>query len=124
MVIANYVHTTGVTTTPIFNDGYSGYTTKSTNNGDGTTTVVMEHASTKPTSCRFNNASGLLRVNYIETSNMIDMSTMFLDCANLTYVNATNWATSSANTFNSLFKGCSKLAAIDGLNTWNTSKDI
>ena len=63
MIIANYIHSSSITTVPAFNDGYTGYTVNKTDNGDGTSTTVIEHESAKPTSCKFIGKGGLLHVN-------------------------------------------------------------
>ena len=73
---------------------------------------------TKSTSRLFLNYTGTSvdnLISYNDTSNVIDMSSMFQDCVNLTTIPQLN--TSKCTNMNNMFIGCEKLTSIPQLNT-------
>ena len=62
-----------------------------------------------------------LTIPPIDTSNVTNMSNMFRDCKNFTYVDISNWDTSNVTNMNSIFYNCESLISLD-LSSWDTSK--
>ena len=59
--------------------------------------------------------------NNFTTSNVTNMSGMFLNCSSLTELDLSNFDTSNVNRMNSMFSNCSSLNSLD-LRNFNTSK--
>ena len=62
-----------------------------------------------------------IKFNNFDTSNVIDMSSMFHSCTSLTSLNLSNFNTSNVTTMNSMFYNCSKLQTIK-VSNFNTLK--
>jgi surface protein len=58
---------------------------------------------------RFNGASEVKTVDYCNTSNFTDMSSMFKDCNKLTSIDASNWDISNVISIYYMFSGCTEL---------------
>ncbi|MCX0279640.1 BspA family leucine-rich repeat surface protein [Bombilactobacillus mellis] len=56
------------------------------------------------------------------TTNAIDMSSMFYNCNALTNVDVSKWDVKNVKNFSSMFRECSALQSIKGLDNWNTTK--
>ena len=100
---------------PTFNSGFAGYSTLKTTNGDNTytITVITDNLNNLPTSISFKDKTSLLSVEYLNTSELTSMNSMFENCSNLTYVNASDWNTSKVVDMARMFRSCSKLATLD-----------
>ena len=61
-----------------------------------------------------------IKFNNFDTSNVIDMSSMFHSCTSLTSLNLNNFNTSNVTTMNSMFHSCTSLTSLN-LNNFNTS---
>ena len=59
-------------------------------------------------------------LNNLDTSNVVTMESMFLDCKELTYLNLYNFNTSKVTNFNAMFGFCNKLENIYGLENFDT----
>ena len=59
-------------------------------------------------------------LNFVDTSNVTDMSGMFDSCWYLTSLNLSNWVTSNVTNMRSMFKKCQALRQLD-VSGWNTS---
>ena len=93
-------------------------------NGNGTYKVIVT-ASSGPTRIKFNNSSTinnttLLSVDYIDTSNMTSMNSMFSKCIRLTSVNASNFDTDQVTDMEHMFSNCKSLTSLD-LSSFDTS---
>ena len=91
------------------------------------TTVIFEPSfgSARPTCCRnwFYNMSKLtsiIGIEYLNTSEVTDMSGMFYDCRSLTSLDVTKFDTSNVTTMMDMFNGCRSLTSLDVTN-FNTS---
>lgn len=89
-------------------------------NGDGTSTMIIT-ASTPPTGISFNSQTALLSIEYLDTRNVVTMTSMFYSCTNLVSVNCSNWDTSSVTSMDATFRECTSLTSLD-LSNFNTSK--
>jgi surface protein len=65
-------------------------------------------------------ATNLVAVPKIDTSNGINMQSMFNGCSSLTSLDVSNWNTSNVTTMYGMFSNCSKLGSLD-VSNWNTS---
>ena len=118
---------------PEFNTGFTDYVCNDEIDTDGYTIRTIGNDSGElPTLIRFGYISGgitiaqagsLLSVEYINTSNVNDMSNMFYGCSKLTSLNLSNWDTSEVTSMGSMFFGCSSLTSLD-LSNFNTSNVI
>jgi len=80
----------------------------------------------KPTSCKnmFKNCNKLKKIvglEYLNTSEVTDMSQMFLGCSSLTSLDLKNFNTSNVTDMTGMFQDCSSLKSLD-LRSFNTSK--
>ena len=57
----------------------------------------------------------------LDSSRIVNMSSMFSNCNKLTELNLAGWETSKATNMNGLFSGCAALTSVEGLSEWNTS---
>jgi surface protein len=89
-------------------------------NKNGTYTVTIT-ASYGPTKISFKNHSNLLSVDYINTSNITDMSDMFYGCIKLTSVNTSNFDTSNVTSMYGMFCACKSLKSLDVSNFDNSN---
>ena len=89
-------------------------------NGDGTITRTIT-SEELPTKISFSGKSYLTSVNYLNISNVTDMSYMFQNCTSLTTLESNNWNTSNVTDMHSMFYRCQLLTSID-VSNWNTSK--
>ena len=128
MIIAKYKFNSSIYSNllPVFNSKFTAYTTSDVSNDDGTVIRTIE-SDTLPTKIRFGDdaatdrAKSLLEVVSINISSLTDMINMFRNCSNLTTIEGiNNWNTSSVTNMSTMFNGCSKLTQLD-LNNWNTS---
>lgn len=62
----------------------------------------------------------LTEVNYINSSNLISMNSMFYGCNNLTLLDLSNWSTNNVTDMSYMFALCWSLGALD-LTSFNTS---
>lgn len=116
--IAQYTYdSTQGTILPTFNNGFSYSTSTSTS---GTTVTMTITANSAPTSMSFQNKN-IQKVLTLDTSNLTKMDYMFDGCALLTQVNCTNWNTSKVTSLLGLFRGCSMLTTLTGIENINTS---
>ena len=97
-------------------------------NSTGATKVVINSsfAGARPTTtfAWFYNMSGLtsiLGMNYLNTSEVTDMSSMFQGCSGLTSLDLSSFNTSKVTTMESMFWACDGLTSLN-LNGFNTSK--
>ena len=74
-----------------------------------------------PTKVSFNRVETLLKLEYLDTSNINTFYYMFNYCTNLTEVNSADWDTSKVTNIAYMFAGCSSLATLD-VSNWDTSK--
>ena len=127
-LIAEYVFNTNIDTYPEFspiNDGtgllyhYSSFCID-TLNADSTTRKIYTYNVVIPASISFMDCTGLLSVQYLNTSNLKDMHGMFLKCTNLLSVNASDWDISKVTTMIRAFNGCNKLTILD-IADWDVS---
>ena len=116
--IAIYKFNSGTETLPVFDSGYE-YTYTDESNGDGTITRTIV-SNTAPSNIRFDSLSGLIEVNYINTTNIRSLSYLFNNCANLTHVDLYNIDTVNVTDMSYMFAGCSSLSTLD-LSAINTS---
>ena len=65
--------------------------------------------------------SEIIGLDKLDTSNVIDMSSMFSGCHSLVSLNVSNFNTSNVTDMSGMFKECSKLESID-VSNFNTSK--
>ena len=61
-----------------------------------------------------------IKFNNFDTSNVIDMSSMFHSCTSLTSLNLSNFNTSNVTTMNNMFESCTNLTSLD-LSSFDTS---
>ena len=120
--IAEYRFNSDIDTLPDFEVGFT-YTTTDTINNDGTTTRIIE-SDTLPNCIYFESKTGLIEVEYLETSNITDMDSMFSGCTNLVSLNGTGWNTSNVRSMYSTFHDCTSLVSLIGLSDWDTSSVI
>ena len=76
------------------------------------------YAEARPTStkCWFINASNLTQITdlqYLNTSNVTDMSYMFYDCSNLKNLDVSHFDTGNVTNMHLMFNGCSSLTSLD-----------
>ena len=62
-------------------------------------------------------------IDYLNTSSVTDMSSMFWNCNNLTAVDLSGFVTSEVTDMRNMFRACNRLAAVD-LSRFNTSKVV
>ena len=110
---------------PEFNAEFTNYTYGDIVEGNTTTRTI--YSDDLPTLIRFgevgsdsDKSNSLLEVNYINTSNINDVTYMFSYCQSLTSVNTNNWDTSRLINIQSIFCYCEKLTSLD-LSSWDTS---
>ena len=106
---------------PTFNSGFSGYSTTETRNDDGTYTVtlIINSQDNAPTSISFKNQTALLSVEYLKTSSLTTMGSMFHSCSKLQSLDLSGWNTDLVADMSRMFYGCSSLQSLD-LSGWNT----
>ena len=76
-----------------------------------------------PTRISFGNKENIKTIKKLkglDTSNVTNMSSMFVSCSSLTSVDLSNFNTSNVTGMNSMFFGCSSLTSLD-LSNFNTS---
>ena len=66
------------------------------------------------------NLTSIYDNNNTWSSNVVDMSGMFFQCGNLTYVNINNWDVSNVTNMREVFYGCSSLKTLD-VSNWDVS---
>ena len=127
MIIAKYKFNSSIYSNllPVFNSKFTAYTTSDVSNDDGTVIRTIE-SDTLPTKIRFGDdtatdrAKSLLEVVSINISSLTDMINMFRNCSNLTTIEGiNNWNTSSVTNMSTMFNGCSKLTQLD-VSNWDT----
>ena len=117
-IIAIYTFDSDAPCRPVFSNIY-GHLETDINNGDGTTTRITR-AVDLPTKIDFRELGSLISVEYLNTSNVTDMSYMFYNCTNLTSIDASNWDTSKVTDMCDMFFECHSLESLD-LSNWDTS---
>ena len=92
------------------------------------TTVVFEPSfnSARPTSCRYwfyrmSNLTSIIGIEYLNTSEVTNMSGMVFGCSSLTSLDVTNFDTSNVKYTRSMFSNCDSLPSLDVTN-FDTSK--
>lgn len=120
--VLKYVHTTGVSTVPTFNSGFT-YTTTSTDNGDGTTTTGILSDSS-PTTISFANLTGLLEVISAKLNNVTTLNDMFDGCTSLHTVSLKNVDLSNIQNASYLFNNCSSLVNVNAMKTWKNRQNL
>ena len=108
---------------PEFNSGFTDYTYTDETDTDGyTIRTIGNDSGNLPTLIRFGSgAKSLLSVEYINTSEVTDMSSMFQNCSSLTTLDLSNFNTSQVTNMASMFRSCSKLTSLD-LSSFDTSQ--
>jgi len=76
----------------------------------------------KLTSKRYIDSSDIV-LNDILTTDVEDMSYLFLDYHDLYSVDVNDWKTGNVKTFEGMFKGCENLTSIKGLENWTINKN-
>ena len=71
-----------------------------------------------PTSVNFIDQAGLIELEYLDISEINNMSSMFKNCTNLVKVNADGWNVGNVTTMSSMFNGCSSLVELN-VSEWN-----
>ena len=120
--VVKYIHTTGVSTVPTFNSGFT-YTTTSTDNGDGTTTTGILSDSS-PTTISFANLTGLLEVISAKLNNVTTLNDMFDGCTSLHTVSLKNVDLSNIQNASYLFNNCSSLVNVNAMKTWKNRQNL
>lgn len=107
---------------PTFNTEFTRYTVNETQNGDGTytTTIASTITGDAPKSISFSGATNLYSVEYINTSKLTNMNSMFKNCSSLMYLDVSGWDTSKVTDMSDIFYNCSGLTSLD-LSGWDTS---
>ena len=107
---------------PAFNTEFTRYTVSETQNGDGTytTTIASTITGDAPKSISFSGATNLYSVEYINTSKLTNMNSMFKNCSSLMYLDVSGWDTSKVTDMSDIFYNCSGLTSLD-LSGWDTS---
>ena len=116
---------------PKFNSKFNDYTYTDETDTDGyIIRTIGNDSGDLPTFIRFGYTSGgittkqassLLSVEYINTSNITFTSNMFSDCTSLTSLDLSNFNTSKVTTMYAMFNNCTSLTSLD-LSNFNTSK--
>ena len=117
-IIAIYTFDSATPCMPVFSNVY-GYLGTDINNGDGTTTKIIR-AFDLPTKIDFKDLGSLISVEYLNTSNVTDMNSMFYNCTNLTSIDASNWDTSNVTDMAWMFSDCYMLQTLN-VTGWDTS---
>lgn len=120
--ILKYIHTTGVSTVPTFNSGFT-FTTTSKDNGDGTTTTGIASDSL-PTTISFANLTGLLEVVSAKLNNITTLNDMFDGCTSLHTVSLKNVDLSNIQNASYLFNNCSSLVNVNAIKTWKNRQNL
>lgn len=68
-----------------------------------------------------NNLTSINGLEYLNTSEVANMSFMFQNCSSLTTLDPSNWNTSNVEYMHGLFQNCSSLTTLD-LTGWDTGK--
>ena len=71
--------------------------------------------------CGFQKLTEIENLNLLDTSNVIDMMSMFARCSSLTSLDLSKFDTSKVTDMGSMFSGCSRLTSLD-LSKFDTSK--
>jgi surface protein len=94
---------------------------------DNATRVVFEStfADVKPNCTsgwfqQFENLTAVDGLNYLNTSEVTDMSSMFYNCRKVTALNVSGFNTDKVTDMSQLFYGCETLGTLTGLNQFNT----
>lgn len=69
---------------------------------------------------KFTNLKEIKKLEYLDTSNVLDMSRMFTNCSNLTILDLSDFDTSKVTSMRWMFSSCSNLTSLD-LSSFNTS---
>lgn len=95
---------------------------------DKITSVVIDSsfAAARPTSCCYwfyalRNITKITGLEYLNTSNVKNMNSMFMNCSSLTQIDVSHFVTDSVENMVSVFDGCSVLASVD-VTGFNTSR--
>ena len=104
---------------PTFNSNFTGYSAFKNVNGDNTytTIVIADSPNHLPTSISFNGATSLLSVEYLNTSNITSMASMFDGCSNIVSLDLSNRDCSKVTDVNRMFRNCSNIKTVDFTNT-------
>ena len=108
-------------TFPTFNEGYRCTNIVSKKENIYEYILIGEDKDILPTSINFNNKSNLLTVEYLGTSNITTMNSMFYGCSSLTSIDLSGWDTSSVTDMSNMFYNCTSLTSLD-ISDWNTSQ--
>ena len=111
-LIAKYTFNSSTDTLPTFNSGYT-YTYTDVDNGDNTITRTII-SDTLPTSISFSGKTGLVSLEYLNTSNVTNMNNMFYGCNNLKLIDLSSFDTSQVTSMKYMFNTCSSLTSLDG----------
>ena len=117
-IIAIYTFDSATPCMPVFSNVY-GYLGTDINNGDGTTTRIIR-AFDLPTKIDFKDLGSLISVEYLNTSNVTDMNSMFYNCTSLISIDASNWDTSNVTDMAWMFSDCYMLQTLN-VTGWDTS---
>ena len=117
-LVAQYTYSSSFT--PNFNDGFE-YYTRTKNNGDGTYSAkIICRNVTMPTKINFKNKTSLISIEYLNTSELGNMSYMLDGCTSLVKIDMSrnhtawnnNWNTGTANDMSYLFNNCTALEEV------------
>ena len=117
-LVAQYTYSSSFT--PNFNDGFE-YYTRTKNNGDGTYSAkIICRDVTMPTKINFKNKKSLISIEYLNTSELGNMSYMLDGCTSLVKIDMSrshtawnnNWNTGTANDMSYLFNNCTALEEV------------
>ena len=107
---------------PTFNSQFTRYTVSEVLNGDGTytTTIGANITGDTPTYISFQDEISLYSVEFINTSKLTNMISMFTNCSGLTSLDLSGWDTSKVTNMYAMFENCSGLTSLD-LSNFDTS---
>lgn len=110
----------GVTETNGSEEGSKVYTSPLDEYKTTLTKIIFEGHITFPASTNFtnlfkdfSNLSEIVNLDYIDTSNVTNMTSMFEGCGKLKLVNLRYFNTTNVTSFDNMFKGCSEIHQLD-----------
>ena len=110
-LVSLYMFNKYIDTLPTFNEGFT-YEYIDVDNGDDTISRTITSGSL-PSSIHFRGCTGLNSLSYLDTSNMNDISYMFIDCTKLVSLDLSSFDTSNVIDMSYMFYNCTKLVSLD-----------
>ena len=117
--IANYT-ASDANTFPAFNAEFKYSYIVNEQDGSYAYRILADDMDNLPTVISFRNKTSLLTIEYLNTSKVTTMDSMFYGCTSLTSLDVSNWNTSKVTTMAGMFQNCSNLTSLD-VSNWNTS---